>query len=299
MSDQKYMVLAGATGVGKSDLAVEIARRLRTEVIGADAFQIYQGLDVLTGKPTSSQLRTVKHHLVSHLPLTETFDAHRYAALARQIIIRLNQSGLVPLVVGGTGFYLHALDRSLPSLPPASQSLRAELELRSAPDLLDELAFRDPVAFGRIDRQNRRRVIRALEVCIVSGRPFSSFDTDSLPDPAIPRIFLERPRATLNEQINRRVAQMFAHGVVKEVAGVKAIGKTASKAIGFSLIRSFLAGQIDENTCRELICQQTRQYAKRQMTWFRRQPYEFVAAESSVDYMIATFRDRFSEFASY
>ena len=294
MPDQKYMVLAGATGVGKSDLAVEIARRLRTEVIGADAFQIYQGLDVLTGKPTSSQLQTVKHHLVSHLPLTETFDAHRYAALARQIIIRLNQSGLVPLVVGGTGFYLHALDRSLPSLPPASQSLRAELELRSAPDLLDELAFRDPVAFGRIDRQNRRRVIRALEVCILSGRPFSGFDTDSLPDPAIPRIFLERPRATLNEQINRRVAQMFAHGVVKEVAGVKAIGKTASKAIGFSLIRSFLAGQIDETTCRELICQQTRQYAKRQMTWFRRQPYEFVAAESSVDRLIETFRRRFS-----
>ena len=294
MRDLKYMVLAGATGVGKSDLAFEIARRLRTEVIGADAFQIYQGLDVLTGKPTSSQLQTVKHHLVSHLPLTETFDAHRYAALARQTILTLNQSGLVPLVVGGTGFYLHALDRSLPSLPPASQSLRAELELRSAPDLLDELAFRDPVAFGRIDRQNRRRVIRALEVCIVSGRPFSSFDTDSLPDPAIPRIFLERPRATLNEQINRRVAQMFAHGVVKEVAGVKAIGKTASKAIGFSLIRSFLAGQIDENTCRELICQQTRQYAKRQMTWFRRQPYEFVAAESSVDRLIETFRRRFS-----
>jgi tRNA dimethylallyltransferase len=294
MRDLKYMVLAGATGVGKSDLAFEIARRLRTEVIGADAFQIYQGLDVLTGKPTSSQLRTVKHHLVSHLPLIETFDAHRYAALARQIIITLNQSGLVPLVVGGTGFYLHALDQSLPSLPPANQSLRAELDLRSPPDLLDELAFRDPVAFGRIDRQNRRRVIRALEVCILSGRPFSSFDTGSLPDPAIPRIFLERPRAVLNDQINRRVAQMFAHGVVKEVAGVKAIGKTALKAIGFSIIRLFLAGQIDENTCRELICQQTRQYAKRQMTWFRRQPYEFVAAESSVDRLIETFRRRFS-----
>jgi tRNA dimethylallyltransferase len=298
MPDLKYMVLAGATGVGKSELACEIACRLRTEVIGADAFQIYQGLDILTGKPTSCQLQTVRHHLVSHLPLTETFDAYRYAALARQIIITLNQSGLVPLVVGGTGFYLHAFDRSLPSLPPASQGLRTELELRSAPDLLDELSFRDPVAFGRIDRQNRRRVIRALEVCIVSGRPFSSFDTDSLPDPAVPRIFLERSRATLNEQIERRIAQMFAHGVVEEVAGIKAISKTASKAIGFSLIRSFLAGQIDENTCRELICQQTRQYAKRQMTWFRRQPYEFVAAESSVDYMIAIFRDRFSEFAS-
>jgi tRNA dimethylallyltransferase len=299
MPDLKYMVLAGATGVGKSDLAFEIARRLHTEIIGADAFQIYHGLDVLTGKPTSSQLRIVKHHLVSHLPLTETLDAHQYAALAREIILTLNQSGIVPLVVGGTGFYLHALDRSLPSLPPASESLRAELELRPTPVLLEELAFRDCVAFGRIDRQNRRRVIRALEVCIISGRPFSSFDAESLPDPAIPRVFLERPRATLIERINRRVAQMFAYGVVQEVAGVKAIGQTASKAIGFSLIRSFLAGEIEGNTCRELICQQTRQYAKRQTTWFRRQPYEFVAAESSVDYLIATFRRRFPEFASY
>ena len=164
MPDPKYMVLAGATGVGKTDLAIEVAQSLRTEIVGADAFQIYLGLDVLTGKPPPSQLRSIKHHLISFVPLTDTFDAYRYAALARQTILTLNQRGVIPLVVGGTGFYLQALERPFPSLPSAIHSLRFELEQKSTRTLLEQLALRDPVSFDRIDRQNRRRVIRALEV---------------------------------------------------------------------------------------------------------------------------------------
>src|SRR5438132_10688530 len=140
MPDPKYMVIAGATGVGKTDLAFEVAQKLRTEIVGADAFQIYQGLDILTGKPALPQLRSLKHHLIGLLPLTDTFDAYRYASLARQTICALNQRGIIPLVVGGTGFYLHALERSLPSLPAANQSLRSELEQRPTPILLKELA---------------------------------------------------------------------------------------------------------------------------------------------------------------
>ena len=289
------MVLAGPTGVGKTDLAFEVAQGLRTEIIGADAFQIYRGLDVLTGKPSPSQLRSIKHHLVGCVPLTDVFDAHQYAALARRAILTLNQRGIIPLVVGGTGFYIRALEKPLPSLPSSNKALRSKFEQQSTPALLKELASRDAVAFERIDRQNRRRVIRALEVCLISGRPFSSFATDSFPDPAIPRFFLERPREELIERINRRVAQMFARGVVNEVAAVVKIGPTASKAIGFSLIRSFLAGELDKSTCGALICQQTKQYAKRQTTWFSRQQYEFIPAESSVEYLIATFRRRFAD----
>jgi tRNA dimethylallyltransferase len=295
MPDPKYMVVAGPTGVGKTDLAFEVAQRLRTEIIGADAFQIYRGLDVLTGKPSPSQLRSIKHHLVGCVPLTDVFDAHQYAALARRAILTLNQRGIIPLVVGGTGFYIRALEKPLPCLPSSNKALRSKFEQQSTPALLKELASRDAVAFERIDRQNRRRVIRALEVCLISGRPFSSFTTDSFPDPAIPRFFLERPREELIERINRRVAQMFARGVVNEVAAVVKIGPTASKAIGFSLIRSFLAGELDKSTCGALICQQTRQYAKRQTTWFSRQQYEFIPAESSVEYLIATFRRRFAD----
>ena len=284
------MVLAGPTGVGKTDIAIRIAQRVRTEIVGADAFQIYQGLDILSGKPTPSQLLDVRHHLIGALPLTESCDAQKYATLARQTIERLNQEGIVPLVVGGTGFYLRALERSLPALPAADIPLRTKLDQRSTADLLRELGDRDTLASSRIDRYNRRRIIRALEVCILSGKPFSSFPEAAAPDPAIPRLVLERPRAILFERINRRVDQMFEHGVVPEVAAVEAVGPTASQAIGFRLIRSLLAGAIDAHSCKEEIQRQTRRYAKRQMTWFRHQPYEVVSAEAGVKRAIELFQ---------
>jgi tRNA dimethylallyltransferase len=264
--------------------------------VGGDAFQLYQGLDILTGKPLPSQLMAVRHHLVGVLPLTELCDAHKYALIGRQTIAALNQREIIPLVVGGTGFYLEALQGGIPQLPPVDLALRADLNSLSTPDLLRDLESRDTVAWNRIDRRNRRRIIRALEVCILSGRPFSSFLERTAPDPAIARIVLERPRALLIEKINRRVEEMFERGVVAEVAAVEAIGSTASQAIGFQLIRSLLARAIDSLTCREAIKQQTRNYAKRQVTWFRRQSYEVVAATHCVDFLISTFRRRLSEF---
>jgi tRNA dimethylallyltransferase len=284
------MVLAGATGVGKTDFAIRIAQSVGTEIIGADAFQIYQGLDILSCKPTPWQLLAIRHHLIGNLPLTELCDAQKYAVIARETIARLNKNGIVPLVVGGTGFYLRALESSLPELPPADFSLRIELEQRATADLLNELDGRDALISNRIDRHNRRRIIRALEVCILSGKPFSSFLEKSAPDPTIPRLFLERPRTVLFEKINLRVDQMFAHGVVAEVAAVKAIGPTASQAIGFRLIRSLIAGTIEAHRCREMIQQQTRNYAKRQMTWFRHQPYEILSAESGTQRAIEVFQ---------
>ncbi len=155
------MVLAGATGVGKTDVAIQVAQTVPTEIVGADAFQIYQGLDILSCKPTPSQLLTIRHHLVSSLPLTEACDAQKYAVMARQTIAWLNQRGIVPLVVGGSGFYLRALEISLPDLPSADFSLRAELDQRSTADLLNELDALDAPTSTRIDRQNRRRIIRA------------------------------------------------------------------------------------------------------------------------------------------
>jgi tRNA dimethylallyltransferase len=292
MRKLSYMVLAGPTAVGKTDLSIDIAQNLRTEIVGGDAFQLYQGLTILTGKPLPAQLAAVHHHLVGNLPLTERCDAHKYAVLARQTIRELNQRGISPLVVGGTGFYLQALDGAIPQLPPADLGLREELNLLTTPDLLRDLETLDAVASKRIDRQNRRRIIRALEVCLLSGKPFSSFLEKTAPDPTIARILLERPRAVLIDRINRRVDEMFERGVVVEVAAVEAIGSTAAQAIGFQLIRSLLAGAIDISSCREAIKQQTRNYSKRQMTWFRRPTYESVAADSSVDFLISKLRPR-------
>ncbi|HEV3063764.1 MAG TPA: tRNA (adenosine(37)-N6)-dimethylallyltransferase MiaA [Chthoniobacterales bacterium] len=290
MQGLRYMVLAGATGVGKTDVAIRIAQDVRTEIVGADAFQIYQGLDILSCKPTPSQLLAAPHHLISKLPLTEPCDAQKYAVIARATIARLNQNGIVPLVVGGTGFYLRALESSLPELPPADFSLRTELDQRSTSDLLRELDARDALASKRIDRHNRRRIIRALEVCILSGKPFSSFLEESAPDPSIPRLFLELPRTVLFEKINLRVDQMFEQGVVAEVAAIEAIGPTASQAIGFKLIRSLIVGTIDAHRCRETIQQQTRNYAKRQITWFKHQPYEIASVEAGAKRAIHLFQ---------
>jgi tRNA dimethylallyltransferase len=293
------MVLAGPTAVGKTDLAIHVAQSLQTEIVCGDAFQLYQYLDILTAKPTLSQLATVPHHLVGILPLTDLCDVHKYSLLARQTIAALNRRGIIPLVVGGTGFYLQGLEGFIPQLPPVDLGLRAELNCRPIPDLLRDLESRDPIASNRIDRKNRRRLIRALEVCILSGKPFSSFSQQTATDPAIVRIVLQQTRSVLVERIDRRVDEMFERGVVAEVAAVEAIGPTASQAIGFQLIRSLLADAIDISTCREAIKQQTRHYAKRQMTWFRRPPYELVTAESSsAEFLTETFRRRMSGFTA-
>ncbi len=291
MHKLRYLELAGPTAVGKTDLAIRLAQELGTEIVGGDAFQLYNGLDILTGKPAPSQLTAVHHHLIGILPLTELCDAHKYSVLARQAIVTLNQNGITPLVVGGTGFYLQALADGIPQLPAADLTLRTELDGRSTPDLLADLEARDALASSRIDRQNRRRIIRALEVCILSGQPFSSFLRRTVPNSDITRIVLERPREELIERINRRVDEMFEREVVAEVAAVSEIGATASQAIGFQVIRSFLAGALDISACREAIKRQTRNYAKRQMTWFRRHSYQLVPADSSLDRLITAFRD--------
>ena len=290
MPQLRYLVLAGPTAVGKTEVAVRIAQGLETDIIGCDAFQIYRGLEILTTKPSASQLSCVRHHLIGTLPLTELCDSHKYAVLARQTVAGLNRNGIVPLVAGGTGFYLQALEGAVPPLPAANIALRQALDRFSTSELLRNLEARDPVASNRIDRHNRRRIVRALEVCMLSGKRFSDFLEKIPTDPPLGVILLDRPRAELVARIDRRVDEMFDRGVVEEVARIETVGSTASQAIGFRPIRSLLAGTIDTFSCKELIKQQHRNYAKRQMTWFRRRPYAHISAEAPVDGLIATFR---------
>jgi tRNA dimethylallyltransferase len=292
MPELRYLVLAGPTAIGKTELAIKVALALGTEIVSCDAYQIYRGLEILTAQPSRSNLAAVRHHLVGSLPLTDVCNAHKYAAFAREIISDLNLQGIVPLVVGGTGFYLQALEGALPELPPADPTLRRELDGVSTPDLLRELEARDRLTFARIDRLNRRRIVRALEVCLLSGKPFSdSLDTKPT-DPPTAAVILVRTRSELCERISRRVDDMFVRGVVDEIAAVEIIGSTASQAIGFQMIRSLLAGTVDETACKEAIKNQTRNYAKRQITWFHRKPYSFVGADSSVAWVIAALRSQ-------
>ncbi|HYY29878.1 MAG TPA: tRNA (adenosine(37)-N6)-dimethylallyltransferase MiaA [Chthoniobacterales bacterium] len=290
MPSLQYLVLAGPTAVGKTELSIKIALGLRTEIISCDAYQIYSGLDLLTAKPSHSNLTTVRHHLIGSLPLTEDCDAHKYASFARSIISDLNRRGIIPLVVAGTGFYLEGLEGVLPELPPVDVELRRELNCQPTPGLLRELKLRDPITSVRIDRHNRRRIIRALEVCMLTGKPFSESIERGPTDPPVAAVTLVRLRAELVERIDRRVDEMFEQGVIEEVAAVETIGSTASKAIGFLLIRDLLAGKIDGTACREGIKSQTRSYAKRQMTWFRRKPFSMIEAESSTSRIIELLR---------
>src|SRR6202007_3138098 len=204
MSVLRFFILAGPTAVGKSDFAVEIAERMRTEIVGADAFQLYQGFEILSGKPSMSLQARVKHHLIDVLPVTENCDAARFAALAEKEIDDLNQKGLVPLVVGGSGFYIDSLLNPLPDLPPSDHLLRNQLAKEPLDSLLAELKRSDPLAFVQIDRQNRRRIERAVEVIRLTGKPFSTYRRPRTNESQVSALVLTRPKPDLHTRIDVR-----------------------------------------------------------------------------------------------
>lgn len=269
MSSPEPIYIAGPTAVGKSEVAVEVAVRVGGEIVSADAFQVYRGLDVLTAKPDAAALARVRHHLIGEVSLRETFDVAQFRALAEARMAEIAGRGRVPVIVGGTGLYVRALTHGLAELPGADAELRAQLERRPLAELVAELARLDPEA--RIDFQNPRRVVRALEVCLLTGKPFSSFREQAEPAQPVRGVVLTRQREELRLLIDRRTEQMFAAGVVEEVRAAGEVSATAAQAIGFGEIRALIRGEIGEAECIARIAQQTRQYAKRQMTWFRRE----------------------------
>ena len=263
------LFLLGPTAVGKSDLAVAFAERVGGEIVGADAFQIYSGLDVLSAKPSPELRARVPHHLIDEIPLSEPFDVAKYLALAAARITDIAARGRVPIVCGGNGLYVRALTHGLADIPPGDAALRAELEKEPLPSLVARLRTLDPAA--QVDEKNPRRVIRALEVCLLSGRPFSAHRTEWKAEPEVRGIILTRPRAELHERIAARTEAMFAEGVIAEVAAVTGLGPTASEMLGLREIRAHIAGTMTLAECKTAITQSTRQYAKRQLTWFRRE----------------------------
>jgi tRNA dimethylallyltransferase len=214
----------------------------------------------------------VPHHLVGEVPLTAPWDVARWLEAARSRIAEIHGRGRMAIIVGGTGLYIRALTRGLAELPPASPALRAELESQPLAELQRRLAALDPESAGRIDLQNPRRVIRAIEVCVLTGRTFSSFREQWSDAPSGWRgIVLTRDRGELFARIDSRTRRMFAEGVVQEVRVIGETGETASQTLGLREIRAHLAGELTENECIAAIQQATRRYAKRQMTWFRRE----------------------------
>ncbi len=271
------LLIAGPTAVGKSEIALHLAERLNGEIISVDSMQVYRGLDVGTAKPSPEDRRRVPHHLIDVVELTQPFDAAQFVRLARAAVAEIQSRGRVPILCGGTGLYFKAFLEGLGDAPPADPKLRAELELTPLPDLLRELEQRDPVTFGKIDHQNQRRILRALEVIRLTGRPFSTqraaWSTSPGESPAF--FGLTRETADLQARINVRVEAMFRNGLVAETRELLKRGladnRTAMQAIGYRQVVEHLRGERSLPDTIELIKVRTRQFAKRQMTWFRRQ----------------------------
>jgi tRNA dimethylallyltransferase len=269
--------IVGPTATGKSELAADVAREVGAEIVSADAFQIYCGLDPLTAKPELSTLAKAPHHLIGTVPFTAEMNADKFRRLASHAIEEVNSRGKLAIVVGGSGLYIKALTHGLAPLPESDPKLREKLNAMSLDNLRAQLVELDPEAAKKIDIKNRRRLVRALEICLITGKPASEVvarvGDSGRPGPIIRTkgVFVFRDRNELYQRINQRVEIMFARGVIEEVRAAAVTSATASQMIGLREIRELLAGKKSLPQCIAEIQQATRRYAKRQLTWFRRQ----------------------------
>ncbi|HWL97403.1 MAG TPA: tRNA (adenosine(37)-N6)-dimethylallyltransferase MiaA [Nocardioidaceae bacterium] len=272
------VAVVGPTAAGKSDLAVDLAQHLGGEVVNGDSMQIYRGMDIGTAKLTESQRRGVPHHLLDILDVTDPATVAQFQRWARAAIDDCRGRGRTPVLVGGSALYIRAvLDRF--DFPGTDPDLRARLEdelaERGAQRMHAELAEADPGAAAQILPSNGRRIVRALEVVRLTGRPFAA----TLPERTyfydhVCQVGVDVPRPMLDERIALRVEQMWAAGLVEEVrrleaAGLRA-GRTASRALGYAQVLRHLGGEIDEDEARARTVSATRRFARRQDAWFRK-----------------------------
>ncbi|MEO5915631.1 MAG: tRNA (adenosine(37)-N6)-dimethylallyltransferase MiaA [Luteolibacter sp.] len=270
--------ICGPTASGKSALALEMARKLNGEIVNADAFQLYRGLEIVSAAPSEEERSVVPHHLYGVLEPTESADAQLYVKLAKPVIEEIQSRGKTPIITGGSGLYLKFLTHGAAPLPTGDAALRAEMDARPLEELVAELESLDPVEASRTALQNRRFVSRALEICILSGQKASDLRDQWESKTAeissqLQGFVIQRTREDLHARIALRTRAMLDGGALEEVAALSKISNNFEKAIGFREIRSLLAGETDRGTCEELINAATRQYAKRQETWFRREKW--------------------------
>jgi tRNA dimethylallyltransferase len=265
-------LLTGPTASGKSSLALELARRIGGEVVNADAFQLYAELPIITAQPTQAERSELPHHLYGVLSVTQRCDAQRYHDLASAVIQEIASRGKWPIVVGGSGLYVKSLTHGLAPLPPVPESLRAEVASFSKQERIARLLALDPEAKCNVPLENDRYVSRALEVCLVTGLPQSTLRSQwQQAQPQFHGIILQRERTDLVERINLRTETMFEAGIIDEVKALPTHSPNAEKAIGVQQVRAHLAGEFTKDEAMEAIRVATRQYAKRQATWFRRE----------------------------
>lgn len=277
---QQCWFLTGPTAVGKTGLSLQLAENLGAEILSLDSMAIYRRMDLGTAKPSAEEQARVPHHLIDLVDPWEEFTVADYLKAAATCCEQIVSRGNTPLFVGGTGFYLRSLLRGIFEGPPRGENVRQALETRyvteGAERLYAELQSLDPEAAKKIHPNDKRRIVRALEVRHLTGRPFSSFhEEEPLPEDERPRhvYWLSPPRDWLHERINRRVDQMIADGLIDEVRTLLALpqplSKTARQAIGYKELFDAVEADGDLGEAIELIKTRSRQFARRQHTWFR------------------------------
>ena len=277
MRDTFFVV--GPTAVGKTALAIELAEKFDAEIVNADAFQVYRGLDVLTAKPDAEAQRRVRHHLLGQISLSQTMSATTFRELARDALADIHLRQKNAIVVGGSGLYLKGITHGFDQVPPPDPKLRDELSALPLKELAEQLRKLSPELATRTDLRNPRRVVRAIEIAsastVVPRASILAADVvrglRSATVATAGGVLLLRDRADLYQRINDRVNAMFRAGLEKEVRVLPEVGPTADSALGLEEIRALIAGQISREECIAKIQQATRRYAKRQLTWFRHQ----------------------------
>lgn len=275
---RKLIILLGPTAVGKTDYSISLARKYDSPVISCDSRQIYREMRIGTAVPSAEQLDAVTHYFIQTKSVTEYYTAGIYETEALELIDRLFAEGHETLVMtGGSMFYIDAVCNSLSNVPTADLSVREmlqkRLEAEGIESLREELSRLDPKAYAVMDLSNVQRVFRAVEICITTGRPYSSFKQDgpAKRDFEIQKIGLSRPREELYDRINRRVLQMVDEGLVEEVESLRRYRDlTALQTVGYNEIFDYLDGKRTMEEAIELIQRNTRHYAKRQLTWWKK-----------------------------
>jgi tRNA dimethylallyltransferase len=272
------LAIVGPTAVGKTAISLQLAGELGGEIVSADSRQIYRGLDIGTDKASPAQQAQVSHHLLDMVDPDQVLTLAEYQREAYAAIDGVHGCGRLPLLVGGTGLYVRAVldGLGIPEAPP-DEALRAELESYAAEQgalaLHARLAALDPAAAGRIDYRNVRRVVRAMEVCLVTGQPISQLQTAAPPSYRIVRIGLTRPRDALFTRIDQRVDEMLARGLLAETQRLLDLGYSpqlpALTGLGYRQMIHYLQGEMSYDEAVAAIKQQTRRFVRQQYTWFR------------------------------
>ena len=296
MSTKTLIVVVGATGSGKTDLSLRLATHFAAPILSTDSRQVYRGLPIGTAQPTAEQLATAEHHFIASHELTDNFNCGEYEVQALVRLEELFQKHDTVVAVGGSGLYIQALCEGMDDLPQADEELRKTLSERlkneGIESLLAELQHLDPTYYEQVDRQNPSRVLRAVEVCLQTGQPYSSLRTGEKRERnfRILKVGIDWVREALYDRINRRVDMMIDEGLEAEARAVYHLRHLNSlQTVGYREMFEYFDGTISREEAIELIKRNSRRYAKRQMTWFRRDeeirwfsPEEF---DSMIDFL--------------